>query len=225
MPVVPHRFLFRFSFPVREVEPSAARKPFLDLEKIAPLPDLGGLDAAAPFATLRAGWNEAGLGFRLEVSGKKMPIFVDPNEPSESDGLQLWIDTRNTQSIHRATRFCHHFAFWALPENWTKGTAKNVGGGGRGGTQQLAIALAKEDAPMSRASLLQSASRATRSGYELEIWIPAECLQGYDRDSNPMLGFYYAVKDAELGEQFLTVGREFPFDHDPSLWSTLELAK
>jgi hypothetical protein len=78
---------------------------------------------------------------------------------------------------------------------------------------------------MSRASLLQSVSRATRSGYELEIWIPAECLQGYDRDSNPMLGFYYAVKDAELGEQFLTVGREFPFDHDPSLWSTLELAK
>ena len=182
MPVVPHRFLFRFSFPVREVESSVASKPFLDVEKIAPLPDLGGLDAAAPFATLRAGWNEAGLGFRLEVSGKKMPIFVDPNEPSESDGLQLWIDTRNTQSIHRATRFCHHFAFWPIPENWAKGTAKNSGGGGRAGAQQLAIALAKEDAPMSRASLLQSVSRATRSGYELEIWTPAECLQGYDRD-------------------------------------------
>ncbi len=58
----------------------------------------------------------------------------------------------------------------------------------------------------------------------MRFWTPAECLQGYDRDSNPLLGFYYAVKDAELGEQFLTVGREFPFDHDPSLWSTLELA-
>ncbi len=33
------------------------------------------------------------------------------------------------------------------------------------------------------------------------------------------------MKDAELGEQFLTVGREFPYDHDPSLWSTLELTK
>src|SRR5271166_2067832 len=99
MPVVPHRFLFRFSFPVREAEQSAAQKP---------LPDLGGLDTAAPFATLRAGWNDAGLGFRLEVSGKKMPVFADPNDPTESDGLHLWIDTRNTQSIHRATRFCHH---------------------------------------------------------------------------------------------------------------------
>ncbi len=64
MPVVPHRFLFRFSFPVREVESSAARKPFLDLEKIAPLPDLGGLDAAAPFATLR----------RLERGGARLPL-------------------------------------------------------------------------------------------------------------------------------------------------------
>ena len=53
MPVVPHRFLFRFSFPVREAEQSAAQKPFLDLDTIAPLPDLGGLDAAASFATLR----------------------------------------------------------------------------------------------------------------------------------------------------------------------------
>jgi hypothetical protein len=225
MPVVPPRFLFRFSFPVREVEPSAARKPFLDLEKIAPLPNLDELDAAAPFATLRAGWNEAGLGFRLEVSGKKMPVFADSTNPSENDGLQLWIDTRNTQSIHRATRFCHQFVFWPIPDDWPKVTARGNVGLAKAGAQQLAIALAKEDAPMSRASLVQAASRPIKSGYELEIWIPTECLQGYDRESNPLLGFYYAVRDAELGEQFLTVGREFPFDHDPSLWSTLELVK
>jgi hypothetical protein len=224
MPVVPHRFLFRFSFPVREVEPSVAQKPFLDLDKIAPLPELGGLDAAPTFATLRAGWNEAGLGFRLAVSGKKMPAFADSSDPTESDGLQLWIDTRNTQSIHRASRFCHRFVFWPIPDKWPKATAK-----GRSGTvagaQQLVIALAKEDPSMSRAALVRSVSRSTAGGYELDVWIPGECLQGYDRESNPLLGFYYAVRDAELGEQFLSVGREFPFDHDPSLWSTLELTK
>jgi hypothetical protein len=225
MPVVPHRFLFRFSFPVREVEPSGAQKPFLALDKTPPLPDLGALDAAPPFATLRAGWNEAGLGFRLEVSGKKMPVFVDSGDPTESDGLQLWIDTRNTQSIHRATRFCHHFAFWPIPDHWAKGGGKRSTANALAGTQQLAIALAKEDASMSRAGLLKAVSRPTQDGYELEIWIPAECLQGYDRESNPLLGFYYCVRDAELGEQFLTVGREFPFDHDPSLWATLELTK
>jgi hypothetical protein len=87
------------------------------------------------------------------------------------------------------------------------------------------IALAKEDPSMTRAALLRATSRPTAGGYELDVWIPAECLQGYDRDSNPLLGFYYVVRDAELVEQFLTVGREFPFDHDPSLWSTLELTK
>jgi hypothetical protein len=224
MPVVPHRFLFRFSFPVPEVEPSAARKPFLDLDKIAPLPDLGGLDATPAFATLRAGWNEAGLGFRLEVTGKKMPVSADSSDPTESDGLQLWIDTRNTQSIHRANRFCHHFVFWPIPDKWPKGDVKGETSA-KAGTQQLAMALAKEDAPMSRAGLLHAVSRPRRGGYDLEIWIPAECLQGYEQESNPLLGFYYAVKDAELGEQFLMVGREFPFDHDPSLWSTLELKR
>ncbi len=223
MPVVPHRFLFRFSFPVREVEQSGAQQPFLDLDKIAPLPDLGGLDAAASFATLRAGWNEAGLGFRLAVRDKKMPVFADASDPTESDGLQLWIDTRNTQSIHRASRFCHRFVFWPNPDKWGKATSKS-GGAGVAGAQQLVIALAKEDAPMSRAAL-RAGSRPIAGGYELDVWIPAECLQGYDRESNPLLGFYYAVRDAELGEQFLTVGREFPFDHDPSLWSTLELTK
>src|ERR1700678_1358562 len=171
MPVVPHRFLFRFSFPVREVESSVARKPFLDLEKIAPLPDLGGLDAAAPFAMLRAGWNEAGLGFRLEVSGKKMPVFADASDPTETDGLQIWIDTRNTQSIHRASRFCHHFAFWPVPSNWAKGAAKAGAEGAKAGAQHLAIALAKEDAPMSRAGLLRAVSRPSRGGYELDVWI------------------------------------------------------
>jgi hypothetical protein len=223
MPVVPHRFLFRFSFPVRRVEQSAAQKPFLDLDKTPPLPDLSGLDAAASFASLRAGWNDAGLGFRLEVGAKKMPVYADPNDPTQSDGLQLWIDTRNTQSVHRASRFCHNFVFWPIPANWPKGSTKEDGGAA--GSQQLAIALAKEDAPMGRAGLLRSVARPRRGGYQMDIWIPAECLQGYDRESNPLLGFYYAVRDAELGEQFLTVGREFPFDHDPSLWSTLELTQ
>jgi hypothetical protein len=226
MPVVPHRFLFRFSFPVRGVEQSVAQKPFLDLDKIAPLPELGGLDAAPTFATLRAGWNEAGLGFRLAVSGKKMPVFADSSDPTESDGLQLWIDTRNTQTIHRASRFCHRFVFWPIPDKWPKATTKGSSGTVAGaGAQQLVIALAKEDPSMSRAALLRAVSRPTAGGYELDVWIPAECLQGHDRESNPLLGFYYAVRDAELGEQFLSVGREFPFDHDPSLWSTLELTK
>ena len=169
------------------------------------------LPASAPVGT------RAGIGFRVEVDGKKMPVAEIPDEPTESDGFQLWLDTRNTQSIHRASRFCHHFVF--LP-----GT-----GGKRGESataQQLVLSRWPKKMPrLNRAGLLRVASRVSKGGYVLDAWIPAESLHGYDPDANPLLGFYYVVRDAELGEQFLAVGRDFPFDHDPSLWSTLELTR
>lgn len=220
MPVVPHRFLFRFSIPVPHVSKRAAGgQPFLDLDAAPFFPDLNPLDDAVSFAKMQAGWNDDGIGFRITVTGKKMPIAETPDEPRESDGVQLWLDTRNTQSIHRASRFCHHFAF--LPaSNATGGRGKK---NGAGTAYQFAIALAKDDAPSNRAGLLRTASKAVAGGYVLDAWIPAESLTGYDPTANPLIGFYYTVRDAELGEQFLAVGRDFPFDHDPSLWSTLEL--
>ncbi len=50
-------------------------------------------------------------------------------------------------------------------------------------------------------------------------------LHGFDPEQNPRLGFCYAVRDAELGEQVLSVGADFPYAEDPSLWSVLELVR
>jgi hypothetical protein len=221
MPVVPHRFLFRFSIPVPHFELRAGNTgTFLDLDDAPFLPDVGTLDEASAFAKIQAGWNESGIGFRVSVTGKKMPIAEIPDEPRESDGFQVWLDTRNTQTIHRASRFCHHFAF--LPNcvvSPSRSGRKKV----TAAAYQFSIALAKEDAPSNRAGLLLASSRSVTGGYVLNSWIPAECLAGFEPEANPLVGFYYVVRDAELGEQFLAVGRDFPFDHDPSLWSTLEL--
>src|ERR1700722_4781762 len=185
MPVVPHRFLFRFSMPVPHVEPRrGGTRPFLDLGDAPFLPELGALDDAPTFARLQAGWNEAGIGFRVSVTGKKMPIAEVADEPRESDGLQIWIDTRNTQSIHRASRFCHHFAFLpASPSSGSRRGAKNE----TGSAYQFAISLAKEDAPSTRVGLLRVESRSLADGYELDAWIPAECLAGYEPEANPLL--------------------------------------
>jgi hypothetical protein len=223
MPVIPHRFLFRYWFPVPHVERrSGGGRAFLDLNEAAFLPDVGAMDEAVPFATIQAGWNESGIGFRVSVTGKKMPVVEVPDEPRESDGFQLWLDTRNTQTIHRASRFCHHFAFLPASASSPKGQAQK---NGTGSAYQFSIALAKEDAPSNRAGLLRAGSRSVPGGYVLDAWIPAESLAGYEPEANPLLGFYYVVRDAELGEQFLAVGRDFPFDHDPSLWSSLELTR
>ena len=50
-------------------------------------------------------------------------------------------------------------------------------------------------------------------------------LHGFDPEQNPRLGIYYAVRDTELGEQVLSVGSDFPYAEDPTLWSVLELVR
>lgn len=214
-PVLPPRFLFRYSIPVAKVDdiPRSGSK-LLDLPRTCELPDFADLENTSRFAHISAAWNEGGLGVAVTVSGKTLPIACDRNVPTESDGLQLWIDTRNTQSIHRSSRFCHHFCL--LP----------AGGGAKGDKPfaiQLPIARAKEETPIADSKRIRIAAEKLTGGYRLEVWLSADVLNGFDPDANPRLGFYYQVIDAELGEQFLSVGRDFPFAHDPSLWSTLEL--
>ena len=62
-------------------------------------------------------------------------------------------------------------------------------------------------------------------GYVLEALIPAEALTGWGPVDHPRLGFAFAVYDRELGVQTYTIGTEFPFESDPSLWATLELTR
>lgn len=219
--VVPHPFLFRFSFPVRRLDDLPKRgKRLLDLSAEFALPDLSELQGARPTGELRMAWNDEGLGVSVLVCGKQHDPEGDERLPTAADGLQLWLDTRNTQTIHRASRYCHYFCFAPT-------------GGGRDGEQpfgvQLPIAQAREATPLAvKGSLLVTAEQLS-DGYRLEAWLGREQLQGFDPAANreagtPIrLGFFFAIRDSELGHQTLTVDDSFPFAYDPSLWSTLEL--
>jgi hypothetical protein len=219
--VVPHPFLFRFCFRVRRQEDLPRRgRQLLGLPPEYSLPDLSELRGASSFADVRLAWNDDGFGVSVEVRGKRLPLEVDPRAPAFSDGLQIWIDTRNTQTIHRASRFCHHFCL--LPTGGGSASDEPFG-------VQLPIAQARELAPLAAKGSLLVRSTVNSDGYRLEAWLRREQLHGFDppadreAGSPTRLGFYYLVRDAELGEQPLTVDARFPFAHDPSLWSTLEL--
>jgi hypothetical protein len=67
--------------------------------------------------------------------------------------------------------------------------------------------------------------RRIRGGYLIEAFLPAAVLHGFDPEQNLKLGFFYWVHDNELGDQTLSVGSEFPYIEDPSLWSVLALAR
>jgi hypothetical protein len=173
-------------------------------------------DEQRNYAELALAWNDQGLGLQLEVRGKQEPVQADASRPHSSDGLTLWIDTRDARASHRASRYCHQFHF--LPA-----------GGGADRDEpvfaQTKINRALSDAPLCAPGLVPFRVTPRTGGYILEAFLPALVLNGYDPEQNRRLGFYFAVRDNELGEQVLSVGPEFPYWEDPSLWSVLELVR
>jgi hypothetical protein len=218
MPLLPHRFLFRVTYPCRYVSamPLEDEDRLLDLPEDCRIDNFAAIDGERNFADLRLAWNEFGLGVQVEVKGKDEPPQGDAARPRGSDGLTLWIDTRDARTSHRASRYCHQFHF--LPT-----------GGGPDRDEpafvQGKINRAQQDAPAVSTSAVPFRCERTRGGYRLEAFLPAAALNGFDPEQNPRLGFYYAVRDAERGEQVLSVGADFPYWEDPSLWSTLELVR
>jgi hypothetical protein len=218
MSLVPHRFLFRISYPCLYIKriPREDEDRLLDLPEPARIETFVAMEERQDFADFRLAWNEAGLGFQAEIKGKDGLLQGDETRLRGSDGVTFWLDTRDARASHRASRYCHQF--YALPT-----------GGGPERDQpvfaQVNIHRALADAPLCQNGSVPFRSHRTRHGYIVEAFLPAAALTGFDPEQNPRLGFYYAVKDAEVGEQVLSVGAEFPYWEDPSLWATLVLTR
>ncbi|MBM3998589.1 MAG: hypothetical protein FJ297_03430 [Planctomycetes bacterium] len=212
--LIPKTFLFRFAALLR-YRSDAARKGPRDLDKRYRLPSFGELEGKRIFADLRGAWSEEGLAFSARVVGKKQVPWCRASRLDESDGVHFWIDTRATGNVHRASRFCHRFAFMPF-------------GAGREGNQPAAFAVpihrAREPAKECPAGSVIARAEKRVDGYILDMIILASAMTGYEPLEQPRLGFSYAIIDREQGWQTFSVGRELPFEEDPSLWGTLELA-
>ena len=235
-PLLPARFLFRFAAPCmyREKLWTAKGADLDDTFRLAGLAELEGRDT---WADVRAAWSEAGLAFTAIVQGKRRPPWCDQSLPEQSDGLHVWIDTRDVHNVHRAGRFCHRFAF--LPETVARppSAVQDRPGQPRAAVPQcsakrfsafsclLPINRAKEQPRSVSPDSLLARCKMRGDGYILDVLIPAEALAGFDPAEHPRLGFTYAAIDRELGEQTFSVGGPMPYQEDPSLWATLELVR
>jgi hypothetical protein len=211
--LIPTRFLFRFSLPCRYRESlwSAQGTGLGEEFRLASFAELENLPEKVE---VRAAWSAAGVAFWVQVGGKKQAPWCRASKPEDSDGFQVWIDTRDVHNVHRANRFCHQFLF--LPT-----------GGGRNLDEPAAFLVpihrAKELPHPLKPGAVKIRSEKKKDGYLLEAFLPAEVLTGFDAAEHLRLGFNYALLDRELGEHTLTVGSPMPYDEDPSLWATLEL--
>jgi len=215
--LIPNRFLVRISHPCPYVKGMPLDGDRLvDLPESARLNPYSELDGSIVFADVRLAWNDFGLGVQCEVTGKNQTPTGDADRARSSDGLTLWIDTRDARTSHRASRFCHQFHF--LP----------AGGGpdkDEPAFSQSKINRALQDAPLCGSADATFRAENLKKGYRLEAFLPAAVLTGFDPEQHPRLGVYYHVRDSELGDQYLGVGGEFPISDDPSLWEVLELIK
>jgi hypothetical protein len=212
-PLLSPTFLFHFEVPFRHVA-GLGSVDDIALGEEYRLPSFGELEGKPLFAEFRGGWSEAGIGFSCRVVGKAQTPWCRANRPDDSDGLQVWIDTRNGHNIHRATRFCHRFVFLPL------GSGKRLD---QPSAEMLPIHRSKESPKPVASKQLGVASQRNSDGYELRAFIPTTGLTGFDAEEHPRLGFSYAVIDRELGWQTFSIGPEFPIVDDPSLWGTLSL--
>lgn len=214
-PLLPSTMLFRFSTPCLHHKLKWTKQG-IQLPQSHMLPSFGELEGKPVFADVRAAWCEEGLAFNVRVVGKKQAPWCRLSRLEDSDGFQVWIDTRDTHSVHRARRFCHRFCF--LPMGQGRGLESPS-------AALVPINRAQEEPKAIAEDALKVRSEKRIDGYILEAFIPASALTGFDMYEHPKLGFTYAVIDRELGWQTYSIGPEFPFMEDPSLWGTLDCVK
>ncbi|HVC96104.1 MAG TPA: hypothetical protein VND64_20645, partial [Pirellulales bacterium] len=174
-PLLPASFLFRFSVPCRYRSPlwtEAGANLDESFRLITPVE----LDGRSAFAEFKIGWNEQGLAFSAKVVGKRQAPWCRESRPDDSDGVRLWIDTRDTHNIHRAGRFCQQFIF--MPAGAGRALDEPA-------AEQILINRARENAKPVRPGTLAVRREKRVDGYLLEGFIPAAALTGFDPEENP----------------------------------------
>ena len=181
----------------------------------AELPGLGtSVSGQNSFAKLRMAVSDSALFVSAYVTGKRQSLWCRETVLENSDGLHLWIDTRNSRDVHRATRFCHRLIFAPM---------------GRGAKYQQACAgwvpinRAKENSKPPTEKSLGVHAAVGPGGYEVHAAVAWNGLTGFDRNDFPIVGFYAAVLDRELGWQSLGLSPPYPVTEDPSIWCELNL--
>jgi hypothetical protein len=172
------------------------------------LPDTSEWLAEEHFADVAAAWNESGLFFGIFVN-KPFEESLYPRF-SDGDAVELFFDTRDLKTAGFTTRFCHHFLF--LPES-VQGIQ----------AEELTHFRTEDTHPICDPADLQITAEFDKKGYELQIFIPAHCLHGFDPSSFERLGFTYRIHRLKgLPQHFSLSSQHFTLEQHPRLWATFK---
>ena len=184
------------------------------LDEACRLPSFAAMIGVPDLLDLSVAWNKTGLALRGVARGVGSQRWCHPTKPEDSDGLHVWIATRPTGESHRAGRFCRRLAL--LP----------TGGGLRADKPAAVPAVIPRTSELPSelpADGVQLEARLLADGWQIDAWLTAAALPGWDPAEIPRLGFFVAVVDRRLGQVPCYAPPEFPWDSDPTTWAELAL--
>ncbi len=161
------------------------------------------------FADVAMGWNNEGLAFTIYVHSPFQSAYYP--DLTEGDSVELFIDTRDIKTSGFNTRFCHHFFFLAEPMS-----GHQAGEITRFRTEDAHAHCDPHD--------LVVKAHMKSTAYILNIFIPSQCLHGYDPTQFDRIGFTYRINRPDGDPQhFSAVTTEYQIEEQPSLWSSIKL--
>ncbi len=173
------------------------------------LPSTHRLTQEEPFAKLGLGWHEEGLNFLIEAKSPFLHSLYPKIE--NGDSVELFIDTRDLKTAGFNTRFCHHFFF--LPQT--------IDGHRKG---EITHFRTEDLHALCDPEQLHCDVVLKKGSYQMNIFIPSQCLYGYDPKQFDRLGFTYRINRMnETSQHFSVVSKNYQIDQQPSLWGSLKL--
>jgi hypothetical protein len=161
------------------------------------------------FAVIAMGWNAEGIECLITIESPFVKAFFP--DITRGDSVELFFDTRDVKTSGFNTRFCHHFFFLAEPVE------------GRQAGELTRFRTEDTHVLCDPAALKVQAKTKSRT-QTLHIFIPAQCLHGYDPEQFSRLGFSYRVNRAEgFAQHFTVLSEDYQIEEQPSLWSSLRL--
>jgi len=189
--------------------PGKGTFPRIDKMEKYLLPDITGLCGDQSFAQVAMGWWQEGLEFDVVVNSPVEKVHYPTVE--NGDSIELFIDTRDVKTSGYNTRFCHHFFF--LPESIDERQAGEIT---KFRTED------KHDWCDPRDLVVKT--KKSSKGYTAKIFIPAQCLHGYDPEQCNHIGFTYRInRYGELPQHFSVDTADYQLEQQPSLWSSINL--
>lgn len=201
--------------------------PFSTSALLPHFAELGGFET---HWSVHSWWSEAGLYFQLESFSKKERSQKLPAPGSTLEGLKVWIDTRCSPNVHRATRYCHCFQFYPdasltpppsfieklLLESNGSESVKARNSKAHGILYDIPRARQTPD-PIHREDIQVRSSRLDQ-GCILQSFVPSKCLTGYSPLEFDRISLFYDVYGGGDSVQSMSLGPELRYMEDPSLW-------